>query len=225
MSTDLDAVRSVYFVPGTNADGISQGLASGADALCADLEDLVPADAKAEARRIVRELFSSAGEGAPILLLRINPPDSEHFADDEKLLTELPLGGLFLPLASASSLGAVSHYGLPIVAMIETAAGVRSAFEIASLPAAARMTLGPGDLGKQLHLDVRGEPDALLHVRSTLVIDSGAAGIEGPFDTPGVGEDESFRTAVRYGRALGFRGKLCFTPAQVAIVNEEYRQV
>ena len=48
--------------------------------------------------------------------------------------------------------------------------------------------------------------------------------VVGPFDTPGVGADDSYRAGVRYGRALGFRGKLCFSAAQVAIVNEEYRE-
>lgn len=222
MATALDVVRSVYFVPGTNIEGIRQGLDSGADAVCADLEDLVPTDAKGEARRIVQELFSAAADDAPMLLVRINPPGSAFFPDDQTLLADLPLDGLFLPLASADSVRAVSGLGLPIVAMIETAAGVRSAFEMASLPATARMTMGPGDLGNQLHLEVREEPDALLHIRSTLVIDSAAAGIEGPFDIPGVGDDLAYRAAVRYGRALGFRGKLCFSGAQVTIVNEEY---
>lgn len=222
-TTSLDAIRSLYFVPGTNADGIKAGLHSGAHAVCADVEDLVPAEDKDDARRTIRDQFGSAEPGGPLLLVRINPPDNvDAYRADTQLVAELPLAGVVLPLASPQSVREVAALGRPIVAMVETAAGVRAGFEIAQDPAVARMMLGPGDLGKQMGLDVRGEPDALLFIRSSLVVDCAAAGRQAPFDTPGSGEEDEFRRTVRYGRALGFRGKLCFSPAQVAIVNEEY---
>jgi citrate lyase subunit beta/citryl-CoA lyase len=79
----------------------------------------------------------------------------------------------------------------------------------------------PGDLARELNLDL-ADPRSLLYVRSKLVIDSATAGIAGPIDIPGRSDGDEFRQDAVRARALGFRGKMCFSPAQVGIVNDVF---
>ena len=74
--------------------------------------------------------------------------------------------------------------GLPIVAIVETADGPRAgAFEIGlgSAPS-ARCMLGAVDLGLALGLEPRQDGHEILFARSSLVVDSAAAGLRGPVD-------------------------------------------
>jgi citrate lyase beta subunit len=55
--------RSVLFCPASRPDRFASALASGADAVCLDLEDGVAPDAKAGARAAVLELLAGRGNG------------------------------------------------------------------------------------------------------------------------------------------------------------------
>ena len=71
-------LRSKLFVPGSRPELFDKALAGAADALSLDLEDAVPAAAKAEARARVAAFVSSAGaRDAKKLLIQS--------ADDEKI--------------------------------------------------------------------------------------------------------------------------------------------
>ena len=71
---------------------------------------------------------------------------------------------------------------LPVVAIVETAAGLREAFEIASHARVQVLILGAVDLGLALGLEQREDGQELLFARSTVVVDSAAAGIRAPVD-------------------------------------------
>jgi citrate lyase subunit beta/citryl-CoA lyase len=218
---DLDGIRSLFVAPGTDTGRIQAGLASGADALFADFEDLVADDAKATARETVRAVFRAAPAAGTALFVRVNPPSSPYHSEDVAVIRELPLTGLVVPLATPQALAAFEPLGLPIIAMVETAVGVRAAYDMARMPGTARLTIGPGDLARELNLDL-ADPRSLLYVRSKLVIDSAAAGIAGPIDIPGRSDGDEFRQDAIHARALGFTGKMCFSQAQVGIVNDVF---
>ena len=65
----------------------------------------------------------------------------------------------------------------------------------------------------------------LLYARSKLVVDSAAAGIRAPFDIVHLDTRgrRGSRQRPRFARSLGFRGKACIHPAQVAVVNRVVR--
>ena len=63
----------------------------------------------------------------------------------------------------------------------------------------------------------------VLHARCSLAIAARAASIA-PIDTVflDVRDEAGFRAAAQHGLDLGFEGKLCIHPAQVAIANQVY---
>jgi citrate lyase subunit beta/citryl-CoA lyase len=111
-----------------------------------------------------------------------------------------------------------------VIAIIETAAGVRAAYETAVAPRVAALLLGAVDLGAELGLEPRADGLEVLYARSQLVVDSAAAGIRPPFDIVhlDVRDDAGLEAECRLARSLGFRGKGCIHPAQIDIVNRVF---
>ena len=105
-----------------------------------------------------------------------------------------------------------------MIAIVETAQGLRLAYETASSPRVAALLLGAADLGAELGWEPRPDGLELLYARSKVVADSAAAGIRGPFDIVHLDtrDDAGLEAAARFARSLGFRGKACIHPAQVA---------
>jgi citrate lyase subunit beta/citryl-CoA lyase len=81
-----------------------------------------------------------------------------------------------------------------------------------------------GTIDFQLELDIDGDGDELLVFRSELVLASRLAGIQPPVDGPCTSwEDMELIVAdARRARRLGFGGKLCIHPKQVAVVNAAF---
>jgi hypothetical protein len=73
--------RSILFVPGHKPAWIDKALAAGADCLVLDLEDSVPTQEKASARKLVRDSLALAGRGGAEVLVRVNN-DRGLLADD-----------------------------------------------------------------------------------------------------------------------------------------------
>jgi citrate lyase subunit beta/citryl-CoA lyase len=111
-----------------------------------------------------------------------------------------------------------------VVAIVETAEGLRLAHETASSPRVAALLLGAADLGAELGWEPRPDGLELLYARSKVVADSAAAGIRGPFDVVHLDtrDGAGLEAAARFARSLGFRGKACIHPAQVEIVNRVF---
>lgn len=150
----------------------------------------------------------------------MNAQSSECYEDDIEAIRDLPLAGLVLPKAYADGLSALDAAGLSVVAMIEDARGVRDAYEIALHPQVVRLALGGVDFSAELALGAHPHGLLLLHARSRLVIDSAAAGIAAPIDTPHLyyRDDPELRSECELVRSLGFSGKACIHPRQVEVV-------
>jgi citrate lyase subunit beta/citryl-CoA lyase len=218
----LATARSFLFAPGSDEEKLRKALAAGADAVVADLEDAVLAEEKPTARAVVAEVL---GAGADCLrLVRVNRAGSPWFADDLAALVGLGLDGVVLPKATPVAAAALSDTGQPVVAIVETAVGLRDVHELAAAPGVAALVLGAVDLGLDLGLEPRPDGLELLCARSSLVVASAAAGLRGPIDQVwlDVRDAEGLERDSRLGRSLGFRGKACIHPAQVEVVNESF---
>jgi citrate lyase beta subunit len=235
----LSSARSLLFAPGNQERKLRGALGSEADAVIADLEDGVPAAEKDRAREVVREVLGPEGgaptergslreDGSPrgdrsprrhgpLRILRIAA------AADLELAAELRVDAVMLPKASAQAVRDLPA-APPAVAIVETAAGLREAFEIASCPAVAHLMLGAVDLSAALGLEPWGDGLELLLARSRMAVDSGAAGIGRPIDSPCLDfrDLDVVRHESERARSLGFGGKACIHPAQVAVVNAAF---
>ena len=213
-------LRSLLFAPGSDERKLRRALQTGADAVIADLEDAVAPARKDEARALVARVFGDEGSAAATMV-RVNGTDSPHFERDLELVQKLPLQAIVLPKATPESVDALGPNGPPVIAIVETAQGLRLAYGTASHPRVEALVLGAVDLGLELGLESRPDGQEVLFARSKLVMDSAAAGIRGPFDIVHVDvrDEEGLEAESRLARSLGFRGKVCIHPAQVDIVN------
>ncbi|HEY4024235.1 MAG TPA: CoA ester lyase, partial [Pseudonocardiaceae bacterium] len=214
--------RSWLFVPGDRPERFDKALHSGADAVIVDLEDAVAPANKARARDAVADLLDTQ----PVYV-RVNGADTRWHTEDLAALSHRAgLLGVLLPkttsaadvAATAAALGA--H--VQLVALIETAAGLRNADTIAAAERTTRLAFGSIDFA----LDIGADTDdaALLYARSTLVLASRVAGLPGPVDGVTTDLDDSAATTrdAEHARGLGFAGKLCIHPRQVGPVNTAF---
>jgi citrate lyase beta subunit len=212
------AWRSLLFVPGDDEHKLASAAGAGADAVVVDLEDGVAPERKDAARALLQSALP------PGALVRVNGLESGLMETDLEAAGGLDVAGLVLPKATPEAAEALASQKLPVIAIAETADGVRRAFEIACVPRVVALLLGAVDLAAQLGLAPLAEGDELLYARSRLVVDSAAAGIRPPFDSVHLTLDDpdGLEQACRRARALGLRGKACIHPAQVEVVNRAF---
>jgi len=222
-------MRSKLFVPGSRPDLFPKALASGADALSFDLEDSVAMDRKAEARQAVSEFLRerAAGQFPKTMLVRVNGLGSGLFAADVAALEGSGVDIINVPKVESredirQALDLVPG-DIKILANIETPKGLRLAAEIAMADARiAGLQVGFLDLFSQCGIDSR-EAAARYSIRLSARLAAAEAGIA-VFDSAfaEVKDLEGFRAEAEAARSLGFSGKSCIHPAQVAIANQVF---
>jgi citrate lyase beta subunit len=220
----IDLSQSFLFVPADRRDRALKAGSTGADAVILDLEDGVVPERKVEARSVAEELLRSR-PGASAWLVRINGAGSPFFADDLELVAGSRPDAFVLPKADPAALDRVESGLPPVVALIETAAGLAGAATIAADPRVARLQLGGVDLSLELRLRPRPDGLELLHPRATLVLASALERLPAPIDSVFVEIDDlaGLERDARLGRDLGFSGKACIHPTQVDVVNRVLR--
>jgi citrate lyase subunit beta/citryl-CoA lyase len=213
--------RSYLFVPGDRPERMAKAHASGADAVIVDLEDAVAPGNKRKARDAV----AGGLEASMPVVLRINGADTAWFDDDARLAAHPAVAAVMLPKAATAESVAALHAtsgGKPVLALIESAAGMANASLLAATPGVARLVFGSIDF--QLDLDIADDDLALLAFRSQLVLASRVANLPAPVDGVTTALDDAARieAEARRARSLGFGAKLCIHPKQVAIVNSAF---
>jgi citrate lyase beta subunit len=167
---------------------------------------------------VIAEAFAGPRSG-PARLVRVNEPTSEHAGDDLALVGTLALDGVVVPQSTVEAVDAVAGTGLPVLAVVESARGLREAYELASRPHVRALQLGAKDLALDLRLEPREDALELLHARSRLVVDAVAARLDGVFDRVLVGREDEVAADARFARSLGFTGKGTTVPADAAVIN------
>ena len=240
--TQVAEAVTALFVPGDRPDRYAKAAASGADVVIVDLEDAVAAPDKDAARDAVASALRPEPDrragSALRALVRINDPESPPGTADLAMVIALArepghgLIGVVVPKAgrvealeavidAASGVGAPDGRsdGLAVVALIESALGVANVRTLAALPGLSRLAFGALDFA----LDVGADVDALTGqvARAEVVIASRAVGLEAPWESPSTSLSDTtlIETTSRAARALGFGGRLCIHPAQLAAVR------
>jgi citrate lyase subunit beta/citryl-CoA lyase len=232
-------MRSKLFVPGTRPELFAKALAGAADAISLDLEDAVSEPRKDEARETVRQ-FLEGGDAASsrkTLIVRVNAMDTPHFERDVAAAARTGVQLINLPKpqspahvrAAAEAIeraeranGVQAPIGLLL--NIETPAALRMAAELAlAHPRVAGLQLGLGDLFEPLGI-ARREPSAIRQAMFAVRLAAGEAGLYA-YDSAfaDIRDAEGFRAEAMLARDLGFLGKTCIHPSQIAIANEVFR--
>jgi citrate lyase subunit beta/citryl-CoA lyase len=206
--------RTYLFVPGNRPERFSKAVASGADAVIIDLEDAVPPAERDAARANVRAWVSPEHPA----LVRINGATTQWHRDDVSLAGLPGVAAIVLP--KAELVADVEAIGGPVLPIIETARGFWGASSLAHVANVWRLMFGSIDF--QLDLGIQGENEELLYFRSQLVLVSRIAGLPAPVDgiTAAFDNLAPLRADTERARRLGFGGKLCIHPKQIAAVHE-----
>ncbi|AQL41360.1 CoA ester lyase [Halorientalis sp. IM1011] len=226
------ARRSVLFSPGDQPDLMRKAPGSGADAVVFDLEDGVAPDRKPEARDAVRDVLTDS-EFDPdcSVWVRINPPGTVAAEDVATALADAPpIDAVMVPkVADAAAVeridGLLDDHGIdaPVVALIESAAGVLHAEEIAAVERVDAVAIGAEDLAADIGATRTEEGTEVLHAREQVVLAAAAAGVDA-LDTIHVDVDDpdGLESAAEFTVQLGFDGKMAIHPAQVPIINDAF---
>ena len=221
MSADLFAVRSVLFLPASNPRAIAKSRETDADLVVLDLEDAVKREDKDEARGAAVEAVASPW-GKPVAI-RVNGVGTEWHSVDLDAVARSSADLLVLPRAiSAHLLSSVREtVDKPVLAMIETAAGVLAAAEIAK--EAAGLIAGTNDLRADLRLPLDSTREPISAALQLIILAARAAGVaafDGVFNR--LQDEEGFIAEAEAGRRLGFDGKSLIHPNQIAPCNRAF---
>lgn len=217
--TTPTAIRSALFVPANRLERIPKAFAAGADIVIVDLEDAVAPEAKSAARDSLGERLK-AGDVESIWL-RINAPDSLEFETDLTFCREHPgIAGLVVAKAeTTASLERVAALGLPLIPLIESAAGLAEIDSLSRVTGVERLSFGALDLSLDLGCEPGSEGgDWLLdQARYQIVIHSRLAGLAPPLETvlPEFRDLERVEAFARRASEMGFIGMLCIHPHQI----------
>jgi citrate lyase subunit beta/citryl-CoA lyase len=231
------ALRSFLFAPGNHARRVEKALTLPADAVILDLEDAVAISEKPVTRELVLAAFGRPRHGR--LYVRVNGYSTEWCYADIVTIARSGLDGIILPkvetphqlqsvdwlLANLERERALPVGGIDLIPIIETALGMSHVGAIAgSGSRTKRLAFGAGDYTLDLGMVWTRDEAELLAARSAVVMASRAAGIEPPLDTvwADLRDAEGFARSAERAAALGFQGKMCIHPDQIAVTNAAF---
>ncbi|WP_431859910.1 HpcH/HpaI aldolase/citrate lyase family protein [Micrococcus terreus] len=219
---------AIMFVPADRPDRYAKA-AERADAVIIDLEDAVlPADRPAARQTLVETPLDPART-----IVRVNPVGTEDFAEDLEALTRTEYTTVMLAKAeSAQQLD--SLHGYRVIALCETALGVREAADIAQTEPVVALMWGAEDLIASLgglssrfpqEHDRAGQyRDVARAARAQILLAAGAAG-KAAVDAVhlDLADHDGLRAEAEDAVACGFSATACLHPAQVPVIRQAYR--
>jgi citrate lyase subunit beta/citryl-CoA lyase len=226
-------LRSLLFAPGNRADVCRKLPRSAPDAAVLDLEDSVPAPARAAARPLVRELAVELARAHPdtAWYVRVNPVPSPDFAADVAGALAPEIDGVVVPkldapaqvedVVRALDAAGLGHVG--VLAGIETAHGVEHAGAILTSAGVTAGYFGAEDFIADMGGVRTPDGAEVLYARSRVALAGRLAGV--PVVDQAVtafGDDDRFVADALAGRSLGYRGKLCIHPSQVPLAHRVF---
>ena len=231
------AFRSLLFAPGNHVRRVEKALTLDADVVILDLEDAVAVAEKEATREKVVAAFQAARRA--LGYVRINAFDTPFCFDDLQAMVTRGVDGIVLPkvetpaqlvavdwaIAALERARGLVEGGIDLMPIVETGRGVVALRDIAGAGTRARrLSFGAGDYTLDVGMRWTLEERELEHVRTAIVVESRAAGLEPPVDTVFIHLDkpEALRRSTERARDLGFQGKLCIHPAQLGPVNETF---
>lgn len=82
IAQEIRPLRTVLYMPGSNARAMNKAHTLDCDGVILDLEDAVAPDAKEEARTLIAKALSEGGFGHRFMILRVNAADTQWHAED-----------------------------------------------------------------------------------------------------------------------------------------------
>lgn len=235
-------MRSKLFVPGSRPALFPKALASDADALSLDLEDAVDPARKDEAREQVGQwLDSLASQGGrtvnKTLIVRVNSSDSIWHAADLARMVHPCVDVINLPKAErveqvrhvADQVAALEaqqqrQHPIGLLLNIETPGALRQAAALAAASdRVVGLQLGYADLFALtgMRRDARTAVEQTLFQLSLAAAEAGVYAYDAAYGD--IANAEGYREEAELARDLGYLGKTCIHPRQVALANAVFQ--
>lgn len=242
-NTQSSVLRSFLFAPGNHPRRVEKALSLGADAVILDLEDAVAVAEKAATRQTIVAALSRPRRCRGYV--RVNAIGTPWCLRDLMDVVGPGLDGIVLPkVESAADLRTIDwlitnlerERGLPVgridlMPIIETAVGfsrldrILGARTLRDTPGpwrVRRISFGAGDFTNDVGMTWTLGEEELSELRVRMIVSSRAADLEPPIDTVWIHLQDAaaLRRSVERSLRMGFQGRLCIHPDQVAVVNE-----
>jgi citrate lyase subunit beta/citryl-CoA lyase len=209
------------FLPASNSRAIGHAREGAADLVILDLEDAVKSENKDSARNAAVQAV--AEQWRMPVAIRVNGIGSEWHALDVDAVARSRADYAVLPRASSAHLvhDVAEAVGKPLLAMVETAAGVLAAADLASESAA--LIAGTNDLRADLRVPAGMDRAAISASLQMILLAARSAGIpafDGVFNN--LEDSNGFAAECAEGRAFGFDGKSLIHPKQIELCNRAF---
>jgi len=220
--------RSILFVPADRPERIEKAATLSADVVVIELEDGVSPENKDLARREAGRVIEQVDFGNKEVALRVNRISTLHGLEDMIAMAKWARKLDLVLLPKVESAGEVRIYDdlisqmkvdLEFMALIESSRGILNAAKIVSAsPRVSCLALGVADLSAEL--GSRMSWDAMFAHRASMVLACGLTGIM-PIDSPylNIKDETGLLKESEKAREMGYTGKLCIHPSQLAPVN------
>lgn len=226
------------FVPAIVQRFIDKAPEAGADVVCLDLEDSVPPDKKDDGRRQVGGAIESMARTGYALYVRVNALATGLAEAEVRGVVRPGLDGIILPKSESGQdltyiEGVVAaeemERGIPpgsvaLMPLIESAKGVMEAYDICR--SSARISgaiFGAEDFAADMGIQRTIIGEEIFWARSIIAIACRAAGVAS-IDTPATdySDEQALIRDMKLAKSIGFTGKLCIHPSQVAMANQVF---
>ena len=196
------------------------------DVVAIDLEDAIPPGEKETARDRVGEADLSALQ-SPVLV-RVNPDGTPWHDADVDAAVRSGAAGIVLPKAESPERVAALAGRLAEGRTASVMLGIETARGIAAAPELLDAGVVGAYFGAEDYIaDVGGRRTAagleVLHARSAVVLAARLAGVPAVDQAVvALDDDDAFRADAEAGRDLGYSGKICIHPRQVALAHAAF---
>ena len=231
-------MRSKLFVPGGRPELFAKALAGEADALSFDLEDSVTPELKGAARTAVASFLATeaARQSPKLMIVRTNAPSTPYFADDVEAVIGDGVTLLNLPkIESAEEVRAA----VDVIARTEAARGwqrrtrllvnietpralARAASIAGAHPRVAGLQLGLADMFEPYGIERHdlANVHAVMFAMRMAAAQADVFALDSAFAE--VANIDGYREEAGLARRLGYLGKSCIHPRQVALANAAF---
>jgi citrate lyase subunit beta/citryl-CoA lyase len=227
--------RSRLYLPGNEPKYFLNAGSYGPDGVILDLEDSVHADAKDDARLLVRNALRCINFKGAERMVRINQLPL-GLTDLQAIVPEAPEMILVPKVESAGEVREVEQAIDRVMAacgierppwlmpILETARGIEQAFEIAQAgQRVAAVTIGLEDYAADMGVPRTSEGDESPWARARLANAARAADVQAIDSVYGQVDDlDGLRQWCERSRRLGFQGMGCLHPRQIEVIHEAF---
>ncbi|MCW2361583.1 citrate lyase subunit beta/citryl-CoA lyase [Sphingobium xanthum] len=220
----LRLVRTLLFVPASRPRAIEKARQLDCDFIILDLEDSVIAEDRDAARQRAVEAVQAGFDGRPCAI-RINAEGRPEHGLDMVAARSAGVPYVIVPkVIEARQVHDVNRVTQrPVIAMIESPAGIINALSIAREPGVSALVAGTNDLRRGLAVPPDAPRSAISYSLQSIVLAARAAGVaafDGVYNN--LEDPAGLAAECDEGRQMGFDGKTIIHPSHIDIANDAF---